>query len=379
MITALKNITVNSMIGMLPSVINYNNQSIESDFAYIFDYDKGCYIHDLINPKGLVKAHWGEFVNLTIDTLRIKDPSSLFNSTFKGISHNQWTERFVNEDILTEDDKEKYCHDIASIKGLEERLQELENKIAEFGEIYKRLTATDPFDNVWGAYGSQEASGPWTVGPTSQENSTEEPSENNTDPQEERPSNGDNQGSRTDSDTLNTEETEPAGERFGASSPTKSVKRNKKKSAANKNIVNEKGNETEYTYPKSLLTESKAVIKKQSLYPGDYRDLQACKTYHYIDTKKGDVEFVKISNTYQYAFNNAEINQEIYLLCRKANNNDSDFVIKLDGCLDKHLYISSHIQPEQSVKLICYKVDRSLGACWKLDPDEIESLPIEIK
>ena len=375
MITALKNITVNSMIGMLPSVINYNNQSIETDFGYIFDYDKGCYTHDLINPKGLVKAHWGEFVNLTIDTLRIKDPSSLFNSTFKGISHNQWTERFVNEDALTEDDKEKYCHDIASIKGLEERLKELENKIAEFGEIYKRLTATDPFDNVWEAYGSQEASGPWTIGTTSQEDSTEDASTNsgseNFRPHDE---NLDPTELNLDSST-----SETAGERLGAAIPKKTVTRNKRKSESNKNVVNEKGNETEYTYPKSLLTESKAVIKKQSLYPGDYRDLQACKIYHYIDTKKGNVEFVKISNAYQYAFNNAEINQEIYLLCRKADNNDSDFIIKLDGCLDKHLYISSTIQPEQSVKLICYKVDRALGSCWKLDPDEAESLPIEIK
>lgn len=371
MITALKNITVNSMIGMLPSVINYNNQSIENDFAYIFDYDKGCYIHDLINPKGLVKAHWGEFVNLTIDTLRIKDPSSLFNSTFKGISHNQWTERFVNEDILTDEDKEKYCHDIASIKGLEERLKELEDKITEFGEIYKRLTTTDTFDNVWEAYGSQEASGPWTVGPTSQENSSEDSSENNSG------SNSDNLNpGSNNSGNPSTPSEEIDSERFGL---PKTVKRNIKKSTVNKNIVNEKGNETEYTYPKSLFTESKAVMKKQSLYPGDYRDLQACKTYHYIDTKKGSVEFVKISNDYQYAFNNAEVNQEIYLLCRKVNNNSDDFIIKLNGCLDKHLHISSQIPSEQSVKLICYKVDRSLGACWKLEPDEMSSLPVEIK
>ena len=115
MITNLKDLTINSFIGTLPEIINYNNQSIKDSFSYIFDVSRGCYTHDLINPTGQVKAHWGEFVNITTETLQIKDASSLFNNAFKGISHNQWSGRFMDSSVKW---NENYCHNIEAFQGL---------------------------------------------------------------------------------------------------------------------------------------------------------------------------------------------------------------------------------------------------------------------
>ena len=357
MINILKDLTVNSMIGMLPSVVNYNNESIRGDFDYIFDYDKGCYYHDLINPTGIVKAHWGEFVNLTVDTIRVKDPSTLFNSTFKNISHNLWADRFVNPDNISDSDKEKYAHDIASIKGLEERLHALENAVNEYKSIYKLLTTTNIDDNVY------PNSGQWTT----PEFNEGENSSNALNPEQREPSDVSIHGQLgNDSSLIGPSDSIYGSNIYGASRTISN----------DKEYVMENGNATEYTYPKSLMTEPQSTIKKESRYQGDYRDLQACKTYHYIDINKTDIDYILIKNNCQYALNNAKTGHTVYLIL-DAQNSDQEFIIKLTGCSNEHMHINPNTE-DTEIPLVCFKNDRTLGSCWKLQ-EGYESSDIEIK
>lgn len=362
MINILKDLTINSMIGMLPSVINYNNNSIKSDFDYIFDYDRGCYYHDLINPTGIVKSHWGEFVNLTVDTIRIKDPSTLFNSSFKNIQHNSWAGRFSDPSVISESDQEKYAHDIKSIKGLEERLNDLSTAIEEYRQIYKMLTATNINNEIYSGSGTVEEIRASSTLETAEQTRINNPSNSQNLTREDNTEYSDS--------ALVTENTESL---YGSS-------RSVNMPEYNKQYIKINGNPTEYTYPKSLMTESQSVMKKEAKYNGDYRDLQACKLYHYIDIQKTDISYVLIKNNCQYALNNAKIGQVVYLIPDRQDklNPDQEFIIKLKGCFDEHLYIKANIPPEEEIPLICFKNDRNLGSCWKLQ-DGYESSYIEIK
>ena len=357
MITNLKDITVNSMIGMLPSVINYNNQSIRDSFNYIFDETQQCYIHDLINPTGRVESHWGKFVNLSCDTLQIKDASSFFNSTFNTIAHNTWANRFSEDlhiptDINLHNEKDWYCHDIGAIQGLTEKLAQIDSSLSKYNELYKKLTFTDPGDNVY--YDKSNApSGPWSIASGSQtvinENNNSANNENST-PQNGNPSIAD----PTDPTQPWTDDmhNDPV---LGASPKGITVDRNFV-------TVMDKGNETEYAYPKSILGESQSSVKKQALWPGDYKDLMAGKIYHYVDMT--NATYAIVNNKYPYAFNTGNVGQVIYIMLERKTNND--FVIKLDSCMNKHVHVKANDSETTTVALICYKVDKNMGCYWKL-------------
>jgi len=57
MINFLKDISINTFIGQLPDVINYNNSAIDKEFEYIFDASNNRLIKSVYAPAGSVEAH----------------------------------------------------------------------------------------------------------------------------------------------------------------------------------------------------------------------------------------------------------------------------------------------------------------------------------
>lgn len=57
MINFLKDISINTFIGQLPDVINYNNSAIDKEFEYIFDASSNRLIKSVYAPAGSVEAH----------------------------------------------------------------------------------------------------------------------------------------------------------------------------------------------------------------------------------------------------------------------------------------------------------------------------------
>ena len=127
------------------------------------------------------------------------------------------------------------------------------------------------------------------------------------------------------------------------------------------NILSE-GNETEYSYPKSLFTEAPSKIKKAIKFPGDYKDIVSGKTYHYIDMTNS--VYAIITNEYDYAFNTSEVGQVIQILFKSVNKND--FRIKLTSNTGKHAYIKAEDADITELSLICYEVNKQLGAQWRI-------------
>lgn len=341
MIKDLKDLTINSFIGMLPSVINYNNQSIKDSFDYIFDDTKNCYKHDLINPTGKVEAAWGKFINITTDTLQIKDASTLFNSTFKNISHNMWADRFGDSSVKPNN---SYCHNIEAIQGLSEKFSSIDASLYEVYLLYKKLTVTDSSRNVWNKSGSWELAIP-NIPSTSTSTSTSTTDASHASYNQEI------------ADTSSMDINPNIPHFYGAS-------KNAGYSDYDMDYINilKEGNTTEYSYPKSLFTEAPSKIKREILFPGDYKDIITGKVYHYVDMTNS--EYAVITNEHDYAFNTTNLGQVIQILFKPVN--DNDFRIKLTSNSDKHAYVKASDADMTELSLICYNIDKQLGAQWRI-------------
>lgn len=57
-------VNLNSLIGDLPGVINFNNNVAKKEFEYMFDSSSNVLTRSLVAEDGRVKAHWGDFINL---------------------------------------------------------------------------------------------------------------------------------------------------------------------------------------------------------------------------------------------------------------------------------------------------------------------------
>jgi hypothetical protein len=64
----------------LPDIINSNNESIRNEFDWYFDSSLNRLKRSVYAPTGSVKAHFGEFVNLSCEYLTIKNEESIKNS-----------------------------------------------------------------------------------------------------------------------------------------------------------------------------------------------------------------------------------------------------------------------------------------------------------
>ena len=64
MINYLQGCYNNTPIGMLPTIINHNNEAIEDEFNWIFDSSLNRLTKSVYAPTGSITAHNGEFINL---------------------------------------------------------------------------------------------------------------------------------------------------------------------------------------------------------------------------------------------------------------------------------------------------------------------------
>ncbi len=128
MINYLKDIKKETLIGQLPDVINSNNDSIRKEFNWMFDSSLNRLTKSVYAPTGSVKAHFGEFVNLSCEYLTIKNEESIKNSIQSTVelviadSFDPSTKQLTNHNILNHrfidsqyEGVTDYTHDAASI------------------------------------------------------------------------------------------------------------------------------------------------------------------------------------------------------------------------------------------------------------------------
>lgn len=128
MINYLKDIKKETLIGQLPDVINSNNDSIRKEFNWVFDSSLNRLTKSVYAPTGSVKAHFGEFVNLSCEYLTIKNEESIKNSIQSTVelviadSFDPSTKQLTNHNILNHrfidsqyEGATDYMHDAASI------------------------------------------------------------------------------------------------------------------------------------------------------------------------------------------------------------------------------------------------------------------------
>ncbi|WQJ53831.1 MAG: hypothetical protein [Wendovervirus sonii] len=85
MLNYLKGCTGQTQIGLLPDIISHNNAAIKNEFEYIFDSSLNRLTKSVYAPTGSVKAHFGEFVNLAVEYISIKNVKSLNDTIQKAI------------------------------------------------------------------------------------------------------------------------------------------------------------------------------------------------------------------------------------------------------------------------------------------------------
>lgn len=160
MINYLKDIKKETLIGQLPDVINNNNDSIRKEFNWMFDSSLNRLTKSVYAPTGSVKAHFGEFVNLSCEYLTIKNEESIKNSIQSTVnlviadSFDPSTKQLTNHNILNHrfidsqyEGATDYTHDAASIVYEKENdkyvtvKDVLEHNDATIDSLNNRITA----------------------------------------------------------------------------------------------------------------------------------------------------------------------------------------------------------------------------------------------
>lgn len=160
MINYLKDIKKETLIGQLPDVINNNNDSIRKEFNWMFDSSLNRLTKSVYAPTGSVKAHFGEFVNLSCEYLTIKNEESIKNSIQSTVelviadSFDPSTKQLTNHNILNHrfidsqyEGVTDYTHDAASIVYEKENdkyvtvKDVLEHNDATIDSLNNRITA----------------------------------------------------------------------------------------------------------------------------------------------------------------------------------------------------------------------------------------------
>lgn len=111
----LKDVSVDTFIGELPSILNFNNKQVEKEFENLFDSSSNTLRQSLNAPNGSVKAHWGRFQNLYCDFFSVGNVDS-FRNVMSQIPHNFFSKRF-SKDLTNEDGTVDYAHDLQSIES----------------------------------------------------------------------------------------------------------------------------------------------------------------------------------------------------------------------------------------------------------------------
>ena len=117
MINYLYDVSGNLPIAMLPSVINHNNNAINEQFDWIFDSSNNRLTKSVYAPTGSVKSHFGEFVNLSVEYINIKNIDSLSDSIADSISNLKVSHKNLTDTGVDGLDglDSKYLHDASHI------------------------------------------------------------------------------------------------------------------------------------------------------------------------------------------------------------------------------------------------------------------------
>lgn len=120
MVNELYDVSISTMIGMLPSIINNNNIQIKKEFEQIFDTSTNRLIKSLYNPEGSVDVHVGTFKNVITDNVIINDVSNFQNNVLSNCDHNSLQNR-----IYDANEETGYAHSTTCIKHGDEKLSVL--------------------------------------------------------------------------------------------------------------------------------------------------------------------------------------------------------------------------------------------------------------
>lgn len=146
MVNFLKDVSIDTFIGELPSILNFNNNAIEQEFSLFYDSSDGRLTKSLYAPNGTVQTHWGRFTNLEAEYVKFTNADSLSQSLeTAGIPHNVLSKKFRNDWVTASDGtnydsfNNDFCHDPAAISSgiennanvlsLEDRLKNIESSI----------------------------------------------------------------------------------------------------------------------------------------------------------------------------------------------------------------------------------------------------------
>lgn len=156
MINKLIDISMSLPISMLPSVINKNNDNIQKEFNKLYDDKLNRLLISLYNPTGSVIANTGEFKNIQVDNLTIKDTSSLYGSIKDAIQHVQ--HNVIGNRFSTPENEQKYIslknisHDAGSIvykeNTVENILTQLLNDVSTLKNNYNELHTSIPHSST---------------------------------------------------------------------------------------------------------------------------------------------------------------------------------------------------------------------------------------
>lgn len=97
MINYLQGCFNNTPIGMLPTIINHNNQAIEDEFNWIFDSSLNRLTKSVYVPTGSVTAHNGEFINLQTEFITVKNIDSLVQNVMPKILESIDDDKLTNQ------------------------------------------------------------------------------------------------------------------------------------------------------------------------------------------------------------------------------------------------------------------------------------------
>ena len=178
----LNDISIRTMIGQLPRIINDNNQSISDYIDNIYDDNKKCIkvnIDNINDEKSYVKANSGIFNKVTAEQFDIKDTKSLEKiirsggSNNEGINHDALQGRYLYNDgglLKTvpydkiNSDMNKYAHNSGAIgvelgNGTVQSLADtLEQIISSVDSLKKQFS--DSYSDEQGYIGLYGASNP---------------------------------------------------------------------------------------------------------------------------------------------------------------------------------------------------------------------------
>ena len=114
----LIDVSIKTMIGMLPEIINSNNKTIKDEFDSLIDSSGNIIKNVYIPDNGVVNSYTGQFINTTTDILTVNDTSSCQN-IIKKVEHNNLKLRHYNVegDEIKEVDSinDLYAHNTGSI------------------------------------------------------------------------------------------------------------------------------------------------------------------------------------------------------------------------------------------------------------------------